>query len=183
MKTALITVDFINDIVHADGRLASAAEVVAGRQVIAKVNAMAARFRSAGQAVVHVGLALDPDPSDGIKRSPLFQHVIAAGACLDGTWGAEFHSDLEIESTDLRIRKTRVSAFTGNDLAGQLRSLGVDSVTLAGVSTEMAVVSTGRQAHDLDFELVIAGDCCASADAAQHRAALDLMRRVARIVE
>ena len=60
--------------------------------------------------------------------------------------------------------KKRVSAFAGSDLAVVLRSQRIDTLVLAGIATSGVVLSTLREAADLDFGLVVLADACADAD-------------------
>ena len=69
--------------------------------------------------------------------------------------------------------KKRVSAFTGSDLEVVLRSLEVGSLVLTGIATSGVVLSTLRQAADLDYELTVMRDGCADGDDEVHRVLLD----------
>ena len=71
------------------------------------------------------------------------------------------------------VTKRRVSAFTGSDLEVVLRSNGIDSLVLAGIATSGVVLSTVRQAADLDYRLTVLADGCLDADAAVHRVLLE----------
>jgi len=62
-----------------------------------------------------------------------------------------------------------VSAFTGSDLQVVLRSLGADTLVLTGIATSGVVLSTLRQAADLDYRLVVLSDACLDADPEVHR--------------
>jgi nicotinamidase-related amidase len=62
-----------------------------------------------------------------------------------------------------------VSAFTGSDLQVVLRSLGADTLVLTGIATSGVVLSTLRQAADLDYRLVVLSDGCLDADPEVHR--------------
>ena len=65
--------------------------------------------------------------------------------------------------------KRRVSAFTGSDLDVVLRGLGAGTLVLAGIATSGVVLSTLRQAADLDYRLVVLADACLDADPEVHR--------------
>jgi len=67
------------------------------------------------------------------------------------------------------IVKRRVSAFTGSDLDVLLRGAGADTLILAGLSTSGVVLSTVRQAADLDYRLTVLADACADRDEEVHR--------------
>ena len=62
-----------------------------------------------------------------------------------------------------------MSAFTGSDLQVVLRSLGADTLVLTGIATSGVVLSTLRQAADLDYRLVVLSDACLDADPEVHR--------------
>ncbi len=67
------------------------------------------------------------------------------------------------------VLKRRVSAFTGSDLEVLLRGAGADTLVLPGISTSGVVLSTLRQAADMDYQLVVLSDACADPDAEVHR--------------
>jgi nicotinamidase-related amidase len=71
------------------------------------------------------------------------------------------------------VTKRRVSAFAGSDLEVVLRSLDVDSLVLCGLATSGVVLSTTRQAADLDFKITILSDACADADPEVHRVLME----------
>jgi nicotinamidase-related amidase len=62
-----------------------------------------------------------------------------------------------------------VSAFAGSDLELVLRGRQVDHLVLTGIATSGVVLSTLRQAADLDFELTVIADCCCDGDDEVHR--------------
>jgi nicotinamidase-related amidase len=68
-----------------------------------------------------------------------------------------------------------VSAFAGSDLEMILRAQGTQSLVLLGLATSGVVLSTLRQAADLDFTLQVIEDGCADADPEVHQV---LMKKV-----
>ena len=67
------------------------------------------------------------------------------------------------------ITKRRVSAFAGSDLDMVLRAGGTDTLVLTGIATSGVVLSTLRQAADLDYALTVLSDGCLDADPEVHR--------------
>jgi nicotinamidase-related amidase len=67
------------------------------------------------------------------------------------------------------VVKKRISAFAGSDLDLLLRGLGVDALVLGGIATSGVVLSTVRQAADLDFRLTVLADACGDSDDEVHR--------------
>lgn len=76
---------------------------------------------------------------------------------------------------DFVVPKHRWSAFHGTYLDLALRTRRVDTIILAGGSTDVGIASTAFAARDLDYNLVIAADACTSPEEDNHD---QLMRRV-----
>ena len=76
----------------------------------------------------------------------------------------QIHPAVSPHPGDIVVTKRRVSAFSGSDLEVVLRSLDVRSLTLSGIATSGVVLSTLRQAADLDFGLTVLRDCCVDPD-------------------
>jgi nicotinamidase-related amidase len=66
------------------------------------------------------------------------------------------------------VTKRRVSAFSGSDLETLLRGAGADELVLAGISTSGVVLSSVRQAADLDYGLTVLSDACGDPDPEVH---------------
>jgi len=80
--------------------------------------------------------------------------------------GAGAHDD------DLIIPKTRYSAFFDTDLDDQLRALGIRSLAIAGVMTNLCVETTARDAFMRDYRVHVLLDATATADESMHLASL-----------
>jgi nicotinamidase-related amidase len=85
----------------------------------------------------------------------------------------QIHPAVAPAPDDIVVTKKRVSAFAGSDLDVVLRSMHVSSLVLAGIATSGVVLSTLRQASDLDYEVTVLRDGCADADTEVHRVLLD----------
>ena len=81
----------------------------------------------------------------------------------------QVHAALAPRPDEPVVIKRRVSAFSGSDLDVLLRGTGADTLVLAGISTSGVVLSTLRQAADLDYRLVVLADACADSDPEVHR--------------
>jgi isochorismate hydrolase len=66
----------------------------------------------------------------------------------------QVHDALEPRPDEPVVVKRRVSAFSGSDLDVLLRAAGADTLVLAGIATSSVVLSTLRQAADLDYRLI-----------------------------
>ena len=95
---------------------------------------------------------------------------------LRGTKGAEVIEDLKPEPTDIILSKRRFSAFFKTDLDQTLRTLGVDTIVVTGVTTEVCVLMTVMDGLSHDFSAILLEDCCASRGQEFHQACLHLYR-------
>src|SRR5206468_3073727 len=76
--------------------------------------------------------------------------------------------ELEPQASDLRIMKRQWGAFYGTDLDLQLRRRGISTIVLAGISTNVGVESTARDAFERGYEQVFVSDAMASPSAEAH---------------
>jgi len=79
--------------------------------------------------------------------------------CIDGTWGAQVIDELAPHEEDYCIKKRRFSGFYQTDLDLVLRELGVKSVVVTGVVTNICVRSTCHDAFFLGYQVVVPQDC------------------------
>ncbi len=80
------------------------------------------------------------------------------------------------------MTKRQWGAFYGTDLELQLRRRGIDTIILCGISTNIGVESTARNAWELGFNLVIAEDACSAASAEQHQSSMThIFPRIGRV--
>ncbi len=168
MRTAVLALHYQNDVVHPDGKLGAAA---ANPELVANASRLLGRARAAGVPVVSIRIVLSPD---GIRaNAPIF--AAAAGAVVEGTWGAEFLEGLGPADGEPVVTHSRVNAFYESDLEPVLRDLGAERLVVAGVATHSSVEHTARHATDIGYEVVVAADACASSDPELHAAALRVL--------
>ncbi len=182
MSTAIIAIDYINEIVHPDGKLAGKgyAEFVAEHGTIGKVRRLVEKAGEAELLTVAVRVAFSPDYADHPADSPLFAAARPNGALMAETWATEFieGSGLGTDTHHI-VTKRRVSAFHSTDLDTLLRSSGVNQLVVCGVATDLAVQSAVRQAHDLDYKVTVISDCCAAATLQDHEESLRVLAKLA----
>ncbi|MFE9866105.1 cysteine hydrolase family protein [Streptomyces sp. NPDC005506] len=123
--------------------------------------------RAAGVPVVYVVLGFRPGHPEA-KSSPSFSALLD-GTFIEGDPGAAIHPDVAPRPGESIVTKKRVSAFAGSDLDLVLRGGAVDHLVLTGLATSGVVLSTLRQAADLDYRLTVLADGCGDADPEVHR--------------
>lgn len=85
--------------------------------------------------------------------------------CQPGTWGAEFYM-VKPDPHELIVTKHRYDALEGTDLDVILRSKGIHTILLTGVTTECCVESTGRHAYMKGYYVVLVRDATGTYDPA-----------------
>jgi nicotinamidase-related amidase len=127
--------------------------------------------RVAGIPVMFVRVAFRPGYPEIAPSNATFSAMAAqAGdAYTQDHPVTQVHASLAPQDGEPVILKRRVSAFTGSDLEVLLRGAQADTLILAGISTSGVVLSTLRQAADLDYRLVVLADACADPDDEVHR--------------
>ncbi len=163
--TALLVMDVQNGIL---ARVPDSADAL-----LATLAGATAAARDHGIPVVHVRVAFRTDGVEISPRNRAFSALAATAPMGLDDPATQVHPAVGPVEGDVVVVKKRVSAFTGSDLEVVLRSLGVTSLVLCGIATSGVVLSTLRQAADLDFGLTVLADGCADADPEVHRVLLD----------
>ena len=174
--TAILFIDMQKDLVY-DGFLCDQAgrDLAATRSVIPTMARLLAAARSSGALVCHVGFwtlpehASDSGPWLAQRRRSTYSSDVL---CIADTEGAEFIDELAPVPGELVIHKHRYSAFKGTDLDMTLRSRGIKTVITTGVSTNVCVESTLRDAFETGYYVCIPSDATASWDMSLHESTL-----------
>jgi ureidoacrylate peracid hydrolase len=181
-RALLLTLDFINEVVSSESKFGSCAAHATEQKVMEKANKAIAWARKKGILVAHVKVGFTGNYIDCPKNSPVFSKAPEKGILKLGTWGTEFHKDMDIHPEDVVIVKHRVSAFYATDLEPLLRANQIDTIYLSGVATNMAVELTAREAHDRDYQVVIIKDACGSWNEESHNISLGILSRIATVI-
>lgn len=184
-RPTLIALHYQNDVLHPDGRIrvGLAADDPARAALIKQAVVLQQGARERGWPIIHVRVAYRPDYADLVQNAPILRAVAASGAVQEGTWGAQFHDDLQPQPGPLEfvVTHTRINAFYGTPLETLLRQLEARQLLIAGVATHSVVESTVRDAVDRGFDVTVLSDACAAAQPAIHLASLESMRLIATV--
>jgi ureidoacrylate peracid hydrolase len=158
-RTALIVVDMENDFVAEGAPL----ETPAARDMVPRLAEALTVCRESGIKVVYTAHEHRADGSDLGLFS--FTRPIATGRALAaGSHGVEIYPDIAPRPDEHVIRKHRYSAFFATDLDMILRSWRVETLIIAGTTTENCCFSTARDALFLDYKVVFLSDATATFD-------------------
>ena len=184
-RTALLVIDMQRDFCALGGYADQAGmDVSRLRAPIPAIQALLDRARGLGMLVVHTREGHRPDLSD--LPEPKRRRAEATGAPIGsvgplgrllvrGEFGHDLIDELQPRAGEPVIDKPGYGAFAHTDLELILRRRGIERLILTGVTTEVCVSSTLRQAIDLGFDCLSVSDACASSDPQLHAAALAMI--------
>jgi nicotinamidase-related amidase len=161
-SSALLVMDYQIDTLEKFMAPADSTEVLS---VLPKLLAAA---RSAGMRVIYVVVSFRPGYPEVNPRNPIFSLIAEGGFFQAGSPGTQIHPAVAPIEREPVVIKHRVGAFGGTDLQTILQSQAIETLVLAGVHTSGVVLSTLRQAFDLDYRILIPRDCCADPDREAH---------------
>jgi nicotinamidase-related amidase len=185
-RTALLVIDMQRDFCDPRGYAARAGiDVAALRRPIAPIQALLAQARALGRLVVFTREGHRPDLSD--CHPVKLQRSIAAGARIGsqgplgrllvrGQFGHDIVDELVPAAGEPVVDKAGYGAFHGTDLETVLRARAIEHLVLTGVTTDVCVHSTLREAVDRGYACTTVADACAAADPGLHEAALAMIR-------
>lgn len=165
MTDVLLLMDFQNAITARSG----------SPEVVAAARRALEAARAGGVAVVFVRVAFRAGLPEVNARNKIFGGIKGteqAAAYEESSPATQIIEALAPLPGEPVVVKRRFGAFA-SDLQVVLSGLGADRLVLAGISTSGVVLSTVRQAADLDFEMVVLQDACGDADAEVHRVLIE----------
>lgn len=187
-KAALIVVDVQNDFADPRGSL----YVRDAEAVIPIINEQVSAARTAGAFVVYTQ-DWHPASTPHFKKDGGIWPV----HCVKGTWGAQFHPDLEVVGESLKkgtdgedgysafsVRDPRSGETAPTLLEEMLRERDVRAVTVCGLATDYCVVETVLDARRLDFSTGVLSEAIRAVDlhADDGDRALERMREAGAVV-
>ena len=178
MKKALLVIDVQNDFCPA-----GALEVAGGNEIIPYINEEMSKY----ECVVltqdwhpkgHSSFATSHEGKNPLEliKMPYGDQVLWPDHCVQGSKGAEFHPELNIEQANAIIRKgsnpfiDSYSAFFENDrktstgLDGYLKSLEIEKISLVGLATDFCVNYSAQDAANLGYKVSVLEKMCRAID-------------------
>lgn len=176
-RPALLVVDMQNGFCHPAGSLARGGAPIAQCQaVITPIAGLLAVTRAAAIPVIFTRFVYRADYADGgILVSELRPHLKERRSLVHGDWDAEIVSELAPRADEFVVDKNRFSAFYSTNLETILRSLDIRTLIVCGVTTNMCVESTVRDAGQRDYRVYVVRDAVGELDPARHEHALRAM--------
>ncbi|MET0494180.1 MAG: isochorismatase family cysteine hydrolase [Actinoplanes sp.] len=165
--TALLVIDMQRDFLEPGGFGESLGNDVSQlRRTIAPLAAFLATWRAAGLPVIHTREGHLPDLSDcppaKLARGKIGQEGPNGRILIRGEYGHDIIDELQPVDGEPVVDKPGKGAFYATELPDLLDKGGIRSLLVAGVTTEVCVHTTVREANDRGYECLVLADCVGS---------------------
>ncbi|MDT8320722.1 MAG: cysteine hydrolase [Xanthomonadales bacterium] len=176
-RTALVVVDMQNAFLHGQGSCAQLGlDVDRLLPAVDGVRMLLGAARRSGLPVFHTRYVWRPDYSDGgIVTRYILPALAEAGSLAAGSRDAEIAEGLHPAEGEVVIDKNRPSAFYGTRLEELLKAKDIDGLIVCGVTTNVCVETTVRDAMQRDFRVWVVADATAEFEPDRHAHALKSM--------
>jgi len=184
-NTALLIIDMQRDFLEAGGFGEALGNDVSRLQAaVPPCKAILGAARALGLLVIHTREGHRPDLSDApplkVERGDPKNRIGAPGPMgrilIRGEPGHDIVPELYPIAGEPVIDKPGKGAFYQTDLELMLRNRAIDTLFVAGVTTEVCVNTTVREANDRGFRCIVLSDCCASYFPEFHAAGLAMIK-------
>ncbi|WP_395103800.1 cysteine hydrolase family protein [Actinomadura sp. SCN-SB] len=174
-NTALLVIDMQNGFFDAKGSMAAVGMPYEElRPAIAGCRTLVGAARAAGVPVIYTRYVYHSDYADGGLLPTYFvPSMKEVGSLAEGSWDADIIDELAPAEGEIVIDKSRPSSFYGTRLEPVLTGLGVRSLVIAGVTTNICVESTARDAGQRDYRVHVISDATAEFEKSRHDHALN----------
>ena len=182
---ALVVVDMQNDFCARNGVMdQEGADLSLVQAMAPRLSHLLEEARAVRLPIIFIQSVYDRQPSPYLSDVWMEQQkrrgrkgYVQVPMCGPGSWGGDFYRDIRPAEGDLVVHKHRYSAFIDTDLDLVLRSLGVRTVLMTGVGTNVCVESTARDAFMNDYYVVFLKDCTATYSTQAHEGTLQNIDR------
>ena len=175
---AFVIIDVQNDYCHENGALNRFGRKVSDiRRMVPRLKEVLEKARQSQVPVVHVRMA----NNELTKSDAYLEHRSRRSGgdrqvCQEDTWGADFY-EIEPQPGEPVVTKHRYSAFVNTNFETILRAHGIKTVILAGVTSDVCVESTARDAFMRDYHVLFLSDCTGVDDPTVQQAVLERIDR------
>ncbi len=188
--TGLVLFDALNGCLHPESP--AKVEFLKAGNILSNLQRLLAGARKAGMTTFYPSGAHAAGGVDSVDRLTDTDMDLAPGESAEkpirphfhaGSWEAEIAAEIAAAAGDVVVPKQRWSSFFQTNFDLQLRVRGIDTIVIAGGSTDVGVAGTIFAARDLDYGIVVVRDACYSSRGSNHDFFMDrVFPRMARVL-
>jgi nicotinamidase-related amidase len=184
-RTAVVMIDMQRDFLEPGGFGETLGNDVSLLQAaVAPCKALLEGTRRRGMLVVHTREGHRPDLSDApkakLERGAPSMRIGSPGPMgrilIRGEAGHDIVPELYPREGEPVVDKPGKGAFYATDLQSILHNKGIENLIVCGVTTEVCVHTTVREANDRGYRCIVPSDCCASYFPEFHQVALRMVK-------
>lgn len=162
-NSALLIIDMQNAFINKEGSLSKMGlDTSRTSTVIDPIKELKKEFKAQNRPVIYIQHTHRVDKTDGGMIVKVFPPIMDLGHCMEGTWDGEIIDELKPEKDDYIVKKHRFSAFYNTQLEEVLRGLGIETLVVSGIATNVCVESTVRDAFYRDYNVFVPRETTAS---------------------
>jgi nicotinamidase-related amidase len=178
-RTALIVVDIQTDFASPAGLLGRhGVDMSVAEPAIDNIETLIAAARKAGAEVAFMRVVTRPETDSNALKALYARRGMPGGQgiCRTDDGGADYYR-VKPQAGDIEIEKLMFDSFHGTDLDAQLRARGIETLVIAGISTDCCVDSTARAAFHRDYHVFVVSDACAAFGDDLHYGTLNVLQK------
>jgi len=189
-RTGLVLFDALNGYLHPESPAKQ--KFLAERNILANLQRLLQGARKAGMTTFYPSGAHAADGADSVDRLTDTDMDLMPGGSAErpirphfhaGSRAAQIAAEIAPNKGDVIVPKQRWSSFFQTNFDLQLRVRGIDTIVIAGGSTDVGIASTIFSARDLDYGIVVVRDACYSSRGPNHDFFMDrVFPRMARVM-
>ena len=177
-RTALVVVDIQVDFAAAHGLIGKAGvDMSEADTAVDRVEELIGAARQAGATVAFMRVMTRPETDSEALKTWMARRGTPGqeGICRIGSGGEDYYR-VAPEPGDIEIEKLQYDSFHDTNFDAQLRARGIDTLVIAGISTDCCVDATASAAFHRNYHVFVVSDGCAAFGGTVHSDALNILQ-------